>query len=111
MDNNFIKDMRACKIESRLTAEQIGQLTNLDNLYELIDIAYKAGYIACRVNECHRAELDTLVNNIDYINQELLMMQTALPELVDTNSDILSSAFYALFNSYNDLQKKMSELI
>ena len=46
MDNNFIKDMRACQIESRLTAEQIGQLTNLDNLYELIDIAYKAGYIA-----------------------------------------------------------------
>ena len=83
MDNNFIKDMRACQIESRITAEQIGQLTNLDNLYELIDIAYKAGYIACRVNECHRAELDTLVNNFDYINQELLMMQTALPELVE----------------------------
>ena len=74
-------------------------------------MAYKAGFFACRVNGCHRAELDTLVNNFDYINQELLMMQTALPELVDTNSDILSSAFYALFNSYNDLQKKMSELI
>ena len=41
MDNNFIKDMRACQIESRLTAEQIGQLTNLDNLYEMIDIAYR----------------------------------------------------------------------
>lgn len=111
MDKYFLEMTKQVETVKFLTDEEINKIKQLPDITQIIEIAYKAGYKNCRQYENHNSEICDMVNVFDCINSQLLIMQTALSELTDANSELLNSGFWALYRQYDALRQKMDDVV
>lgn len=112
MDNNFFKILKGMETKTTLSQDEINVIANMDNIQDMIMVAYKAGYRDCKGKEMHRTEMDCVLSELEQANAQLLLMQTAIPELVDgQNGEVLELAFLGLHDNYKNISSRLAEII
>ena len=113
MDKYFLKKRKQVKTAIFLTDEEINKIKQLPDITQIIEIAYKAGYENCHQCENHDFEIRDMLDDFDYINSQLLIMQRALTGLTnaDIDSKLLGDGFFALYKQYATLRQKMNDVV